>query len=55
MLERTAGLIARHPDFPGKREAMTRCRDDIEQRLLQGTLTQEQRDRLFAILDADNP
>jgi hypothetical protein len=55
LLERTAGLLARHPDFPGKAEAMSRCRDDIKQRFLQGILTREQRDRLLAILDAENP
>jgi hypothetical protein len=54
LLERTAGLLARHPDFPGKREALNRCREDIEQRFLQGMLTQAQRDRLVAILDVEN-
>src|SRR5690349_13562465 len=27
-LERTTNLIARHPDFPGKGEAVSRCRED---------------------------
>src|SRR3954449_3711248 len=35
-LERTTSLIVRHPDFPGKAEAIWRCREDIEERFHQG-------------------
>jgi hypothetical protein len=55
MLERTADLIARHPAYPGKGEAVRRCREDIEQRFRRGSLTEEQRDRLMAILDEGGP
>jgi hypothetical protein len=54
-LERTAGLIARHPDFPGKAAAIAECRNDIERRFSQGMLTVEQRARLLAILDGVAP
>jgi hypothetical protein len=50
-LEWTAGLIARHPDFPGKSDAVGECRDDIERRFRQGILTVDERSRLLAILD----
>jgi hypothetical protein len=55
MLERTTDLIARHSPYPGKREVVSRCREDIEQRFVQGMLTEEQRDRLLAILDDEHP
>jgi len=54
-LERTTNLIARHPDFPGKAEAVLRCREDIEARFHQGILTVEERTRLLAILDGRDP
>jgi hypothetical protein len=53
-LERSTTLIVRHPDFPGKAEAIGRCRDDIEDRFHQGLLTDEQRSRLLSILDGDD-
>jgi hypothetical protein len=49
-LERTIGLIARHPYFPGKEDAVSRCGEEIEQRYRQGMLTDGQRTRLLAIL-----
>jgi hypothetical protein len=52
-LERTTRLIVQHPDFPGKDEAVRRCRDDIEQRFGLGELTEEQRTRLQSILRGD--
>jgi hypothetical protein len=53
-LERSTSLIVRHPDFPGKAEAIKRCRDDIEDRFHQGMLTSEQRGYLLSILDGDD-
>jgi hypothetical protein len=55
LLERTTNLIAHHSTFPGKDEAVKRCREDIEQRYRLGMLTVEQRDRLLAILDDEEP
>jgi hypothetical protein len=48
--ERTSLLLASHPDFPGKPEALGRCRDDVEERFQQGMLTVEQKTRLLSIL-----
>ena len=50
-LERTSLMIAAYPDFPGKDGVLERCRDDVEQRFQQGTLTWDQRVRLLAILE----
>lgn len=52
-LERTTRLIVQHPDFPGKEEAVRRCRDEIDQRFSRGELTEEQRTRLQSILRGD--
>jgi hypothetical protein len=52
-LFRTVNLIARHPDFPGKSDAMIECVEDIEERSREGRLSPEQRDELLAILLAD--
>ena len=30
----TAGLIARHADFPGKRQVVERCREEVEDLVL---------------------
>ena len=54
-LERTASLIIRHPNFPGKGEALNLCRKDVEERYLQGMLSDEQRARLQAILNGEDP
>jgi hypothetical protein len=43
-------LIARHPNFPGKRQATERCRAEIEELLERGWITGTQRDQLRAIL-----
>ena len=47
-LERTAFLIVRHPNFPGKAETVRSCRDDIEQRFRQELITKERGTRLLA-------
>lgn len=51
-LEQATGLIARHPDYPGKDEAVRLCREDIREH---ACLTTEQRARLLAILGDDDP
>jgi len=48
--ERTSLLLASHPDFPGKPEALGRCREDVQERFQQGMLTVDQRTRLMTIL-----
>ena len=45
-----ADMIARHPDYPGKRDVVEECVEDIVERSLQGRLTPSQRDELLAIL-----
>jgi hypothetical protein len=49
-LEETVSLIRRHPDFPGKGEILDQCLVDIDERLHQGRLTPDQRDRLRSLL-----
>jgi len=49
-LIRVVGLFARHPDFPGKRDAVEECAEDIEERSREGRLTPSQRSELLAIL-----
>lgn len=51
-LERAIGLIAGHPFYPGKQEALEDCLDDLEERYRQGTLTEDEKTRLVAILVA---
>ena len=43
-------MIARHPDYPGKRVVVEECAEEIAERSLQGRLTPSQRDELLAIL-----
>ena len=52
-LMRVAGMIARHPDYPGKRDVVEECAEDIVERSHRGRLTPFQRDELLAILSAD--
>ena len=49
-LMEVAGMIARHPDYPGKRDAVEECVEDIVERSRRGRLTPSQRDELLAIL-----
>jgi hypothetical protein len=51
---RAVGVIARHPDFPGKRDAVVECLGDIEERSREGRLTPAQRAELLGIL-LDDP
>ena len=52
-LVRTVYLFARHPDFPGKSEAVIECIEDIEERSREGRLSPVERDELLAILSVD--
>ena len=49
---RVADMIARHPDYPGKRVVVEECVEDIAGRCHRGRLTPLQRDELLAILSA---
>jgi hypothetical protein len=51
--ERTSLLLASHPDYPGKPEALGRCREDVQERFQEGLLTVDQRTRLMTILGAE--
>ena len=51
-LVRVADMIAQHPDFPGKRDVVEECAEDIVERSHRGRLTAFQRDELLAILAA---
>jgi hypothetical protein len=54
-LVRAVNLIARHPDFPGKRDAVKECVSDILERSIRGRLSPVQRVELLSILLADDP
>ena len=45
-----ADMIARHPDYPGKRVVVEECVEDIVERSQEGRLTPIQRDELLGIL-----
>jgi hypothetical protein len=49
-LVRVVGMIARHPDFPGKQDAVRECVSDIVDRSRQGRLSPVQRAELLRIL-----
>ncbi len=46
----TAGLIARHADFPGKRQVVERCREEVEQLTCSGAISSTQAKTLQEIL-----
>ena len=46
----TVGLIARHADFPGKREVVERCRDEVDNLTDCGVITASQGEILQQIL-----
>ena len=52
-LVRVVEIIARHPEFPGKRDALMECVGDIVERSRQGRLTPVQRSELLTILLSD--
>ena len=49
-LAETAGLIARHADFPGKRQVVERCREEVWELRSAGTITSDQAEALQEIL-----
>ncbi|WP_254053298.1 hypothetical protein [Singulisphaera sp. GP187] len=53
-LERTVNLIARHPFYPGKPEAVHDCLDDLEDRYRDGSLTHEQKSILVSLLTTED-
>jgi hypothetical protein len=46
----TAGMIARHADFPGKRQVVERCREEVEDLTRSGVITSDQGETLQEIL-----
>jgi hypothetical protein len=54
-LERAVTLIARHPFYPGKQEALDDCVLDLEERSREGSLTPDQKSKLIALLYSEPP
>jgi hypothetical protein len=54
-LERAVNLIARHPFYPGKQEALDDCLEDLEERFRAGSLTYDQKTTLIALLYSEDP
>ena len=50
LLMETAGLIARHADYPGKRQVVERCREEIQDLTSTGQLTAAQGEALRGVL-----
>jgi hypothetical protein len=50
VLLETAGLIARHADYPGKRQVVERCHEEIQDLTSNGQLTASQGEALRGIL-----
>ncbi len=46
----SAGLIARHVDFPGKRQVVERCREEVEDLTSSGAISSAQGETLQEIL-----
>jgi hypothetical protein len=51
-LTESASLIARHPDYPGKREVVERCADEVGELLRIGRITVAEGKSLLAILES---
>jgi hypothetical protein len=49
-LVETAGLIARHPDYPGKRRVVEDCRAELKDLVHSGRISAEQGQALLHIL-----
>lgn len=49
-LLRSAGLIARHADFPDKRQVVERCREEVEDLTSSGVISSAQGETLQEIL-----
>jgi hypothetical protein len=55
-LVETVGLIARHPDYPGKRRVVEDCRAEVDGLVNAGRISAEQGQTLLDILaDACHP
>lgn len=50
VLLETAGLIARHADYPGKRLVVERCQEEIQDLTSSGHLTASQGEALRGVL-----
>jgi hypothetical protein len=50
LLMETAGLIARHADYPGKRQVVERCHEEIQDLTSTGQLTAAQGEALRGVL-----
>jgi hypothetical protein len=46
----TAGLIVRHADYPGKRQVVERCRQEVEELARSGRITATEGETLHEIL-----
>jgi hypothetical protein len=46
----SAGLIARHANFPGKRQVVERCREEVEDLTSSGMITSAEGETLQEIL-----
>jgi hypothetical protein len=49
-LQETVGLIARHADYPGKRQMVERCQEEVEDLTNSGRITSSQGEALQEIL-----
>jgi len=54
-LKESAGLITRHPDFPGKAEVIDQCAEDIDGLVRSGGITGEQGVILLDLLAVGHP
>ena len=50
----TAGLIVRHADYPGKRQVVERCRQEVEELTRSGRITATEGETLHEILASHN-
>jgi hypothetical protein len=50
----TAGLIVRHADYPGKRQVVDRCRQEVEELTRSGRITPTEGETLQEILASPN-
>jgi hypothetical protein len=50
----TAGLIVRHADYPGKRQVVERCRQEVEEMTRSGRITATEGETLREILRSHN-
>jgi hypothetical protein len=50
----TAGLIFRHADYPGKRQVVERCRQEVEDLTRSGRITPTEGETLREILANQN-